>query len=280
MSNPERISIKELTLEEPEKKRELSFDPEGDLTEEYWRGMINTFELALQEGHPLDASSLAAGLKILSPERMDKLDFEDKTKEVMENFLISSRDIEVWDYFIAQAYALQIVFPGRISGFLLDDITWEGIKGELEKHRAKDWEVFANHAMAVKIAFPNKKSELQLDNTAWEGMKDILQQYRIDRDWMSYTIHAVNMRILYPEKTTGLGFDTLPWKEIKDEIKEPLTGSETKDFWRRLCVAFMYLKLLAAEEIKITDQGLEVIMQKEKPEFKEEIPPMPQRRSF
>ena len=42
--NPERINIKNLTIEEPEQKREVSFDFDKEIKPEYWKKYLDWFD--------------------------------------------------------------------------------------------------------------------------------------------------------------------------------------------------------------------------------------------
>jgi len=84
------------------------------------------------------------------------------------------------------------------------------------------------------------------------------------------------MKVLFPEKASTLSPDKTAWQGMKEQ----LTGYRARKEWPQFFLHAMRMKTLVAEEVKITDKGLEIIMQKEKPEFEEKTPPMPQRRKF
>ena len=276
MANPERINIKDLTLEEPEKKKsELPFDPERDITEEDWKRVRESLLSIRQEEHPeFTYPELVKSVKILFPERVSEFNFDDdflwrRTKLWSQRHGLPS----LLDY----VFEIKLAFPERISELNLDKL--QEINKHIEVYRQRnDWAMFASAAMKMKILFPERIAELHLDETAWVGMKEELEQLRTPDLWGYFAKRAMAMKILYPEKSSELNLDSHAWEGMKQDL-EKCRAQEHKTWWH-ISEQAIAMKILVAEEIKITDKGLEIIMPKEKPVFKEEVPSMPQRRKF
>jgi len=273
MPNPERINIKDLTLEEPPKKRELPFDVERDITEEDWDKLCRFLE-EISVDDPARRSSfayVAMNTKLLYPNKPAEY-FEGLAEKIKSSAEQNRPDS--YQNFSLIAAALKVLSPEKFSEFHIDNNDWQGMKEVLESYKNGDhWDNFAWHAMKMKIIFPNKTSELFLDENAWFHMEETLFRHRNNND---RALFAMEMRLLFPEKVLDFRIDKQMW----DEMGKALTQSRIENEYYDFSTLAVTMKLLAAEEIKITDQGLEVIMQKEKSEFKEETPPMPQTRKF
>ena len=280
MSNPERINIKDLTTEEPSKKEGLPFDPEKEITEKDWNVIRRNLGLMFRgrkESHtsfdwPLFFSHIAAA-KLLFPEKVNELGIDEHALEEMKQDL-EGHPGTIASFLVMDAN-IKIFFPGG-KGIETEDF-FSDAKKTLQRYRSQEnWPYFAYYAMYTAILFPNKISELNIDETAWQGMIDSLGHFR-NMEWVDlFARLASEMRLLCPERTSELGLDAAMWQKIKELFD--LYRSEDK--WIGILDLAKSSKLLAAEEIKITDQGLEIIMQREKPEFKEETPPIPQTRKF
>jgi len=76
MSNPERISIKDITLEEPKKESKLPFDPEREITEEKWMIITRMLENLKQENDWWKFSREVTSIKLLFPDKASKIQLD------------------------------------------------------------------------------------------------------------------------------------------------------------------------------------------------------------
>ena len=82
------------------------------------------------------------------------------------------------------------------------------------------------------------------------------------------------LKILFPERVEELGLED-KWAEMKKVYEWDCQRGN----WLRTAIQAMHLRILAAKEVRITDQGLELVMQ-EPETFHRDIPPRPVRREF
>ena len=279
MPNPERINIKDLTIEEPERKKGLLFDAEKEITDEDWEELKNTFSGMREREGSLNLMNHAMAMKILSSERVKELRFgeEDWTNSKFLYEIHRARGSHT-ESFDSLAIAMRVVFPERASELRLDETLWESYKRTIEQYKLEEnWLSFHALAVRAKILFPKKfGEEITLDRKSLEELKKAFIWYREDNNWDSFIRRTFQAKILYPESLEEFNIDDATWKNMKKKLQESRKGK----YWIDFAEYAMFLKLLAAEEIKITNKGLEVIMQKEEAEFKEETPPMPQTRKF
>ena len=273
----ERINIKDITLEEPEKKKGLPFDVEKEITEEDWGQVKEAYEQDKIYNAWVDGSSLAMATKVLFPERMAELTGYNDFKERLEDELVWLRGLPDWHEFLWAAMKIKILFPTTELGGVLGNITWQDLKDEIKEAWSSNDPLFYSLAMKIKIVFPERfSSELDMNETTWMVAEKWLEYYYMEHDWIKYVTQGMIMKVLFPEKASTLSPDKTAWQGMKEQ----LTGYRARKEWPQFFLHAMRMKTLVAEEVKITDKGLEIIMQKEEAEFKEETPPMPQRRKF
>ena len=145
------------------------------------------------------------------------------------------------------------------------------MKDQLEFKR-RNWDSFAMRAMSMKILKPDKAAELNIDDLAWQGMKQRLEVFR-EKDWrQDFIRQAMYMRIICPDKFAELNIDDADWQGMKKVLEKSYRG-------RNWPFYAMCLKILAADKVGVTDQGLEITMRP--PEsFKSEKKPRPERKNF
>ena len=140
-----------------------------------------------------------------------------------------------------------------------------------KKCRENAWWEATYMAMCLKILFPEKVGELEL-NKKWKKM---LQKYRFydesnNNEW-NLTYLGMRFKILFPEKVGELELDK-KWEKMKKRYED---DCRRKSWWSALDLAAS-LKVLAAKQVKITDQGLELIMEDQE-DFKDEVLERPER---
>jgi len=261
--DPERINIKDLTIEEPEKQAELPFDPEEDITEEDWISMKNTLEDFGDSKDKLFAFALhASQMKVIDPSFEIKIN--DKTRQKLEEQLQMKRHFKNWGDFSRFVAALKIVDPNYKPDITKDD--WMGIGQELEGHRSRKhvWHFF-DHALTMKIIDP--KFDIQLNNDLREIVNQQIKTGKMDPSL------AVDLKLFEPDLDLELNshYWELMHKKLADE--------RDKKTWHYFSKQAMLMKILAAEKIEIDNQGLKITMPGEK-RFLEGESFIPETRKF
>ncbi|NQV12912.1 MAG: hypothetical protein HQ530_01270 [Parcubacteria group bacterium] len=140
----------------------------------------------------------------------------------------------------------------EISEIINDgSVVWEYGMREMERYRNKDWFEFARIAANYKIIYPKRAGESKVDKKDLAGIKEELSliENMQQHDW--------------DRKYKPLGVQPNPFE----------------DKWLEYTNLAANLKVLAAKEVKITEQGLELVMQK-KETFQQETPPRPERKEL
>ncbi len=185
----------------------------------------------------------------------------------MKDELESYRQNDNWWSFAYQAMSLKILFPNKASELNLNDSAWQGMTNKLESYRDNDWWNFTNQAMRLKILFTDRVPELDLNDQAWKGMKGRLEEM------MTSSYQARSLKIIFPEKMSGLNLNPV-WQKTENALEKCRQNND----WQLFANLATNLKILAADKVEVTDQGLKITMPI--PDFKSEKKPRPERRQF
>ena len=265
--NPNRINIHELTIEEPEKPSELPFDPERDITEEDWEKMSNWLEDFRGQYRDWDVfSRYAMEMKILGQTK--NLNLDQTAWQGMKDRLENLREIPRWGDFFSLATGMKIL--DQRQNLNLDQAAWQGMQNEI-----KGWndiwkrQHLSLRAMDIKILYPAK--ELGLNQANWQTMRDGLEEAR-NNNWRDFSHQAAAIKVLDPK--ADLGLDEAVWQDMRDELE----ACRKNGGWGFFCSLVMDMKILAADEVKVTENGLEITMRK--PKLTSGVPPMPETKKF
>lgn len=271
----ERINIHELTVDEPERQSELLFDPERDLTKEDWQMIKDDLEKSRRVEDWASFLSTAVHIKILNPQF--DLGIDQKAWEGMRNMLNAWKENATfenrWEVFLSRSADMKILDP--TLDLNLDQADWQRIRDILKK--TVIWDIFSRRAVEVRLL--DHDYDLNLDQNDWRDIQDTLKKYRRDKNWGYFCSHAANVKIL--DSKIDLGLDKEAWQGMRDKLEwyreRCKNGNESlgvfSDHAREM-------KILAAEEVKVTDKGLEINMRKDKKDTLSDVLPMPEAKQF
>mgnify|MGYP006865039859 CR=1 FL=1 len=274
-NQPEQpAKLADVVIEEPLKKAGgLEFDVETEVDDRKREGMLKDFEDDCEKNAWASAADRGMSLKILFPNRVTELGLEEKWEGMVDCYKSWCYE-DNWNNVADQAVRLKILFPDKVKELDLQD-KWEDMK-EWYETRCIDGTLESSLIMAknLKILFPERVGELELESKLKWG--DIKARYyyhcRNKRKWSQAFIKmAIGVKILFPERMVELGIEN-KWQQMKESYEDFCKLEE----WKLATIQAMNLKILAAQEIKITDQGLELVMENEE-EFADDIPERPER---
>jgi hypothetical protein len=258
----DRINIKELTLTEPAKKPELHFDPAREISSEEWENakkMLWESRVATNVQTPPFGKRLASML-ILFPERKGELDVP--PFDEMEG--INSVFAEDMKLFYPDKITEEVV-ERKNSGYNFQKI--KKIIGD-NKDDESYWLTYGGSFLWDSfILYPERFGEIK----ALPDLADTLQKAAETRkrriDVQGFAEYKLYVKLL--------GRDP----EVSDE--------EWKMMLRRFRPQPSYcidlganLKMLEAREIKMSPQGLQVIMPEDENQLVDVSPAVPERRKF
>lgn len=278
-SQEEPINIRDLAINEPPKKNELLFDPQVEITNQDLQGVVRLFE-AFRDGAnvPNSLLEIAASVKIARPDFLDRLEFNQKSFDQIDRSL-KGAEVSLWKLFSSSAVFTKILFPNRFKSLKVDDVFGEMTQKLTERKSiikssalvfttdVSDYYDFASH---LAILFPGKFS-LQPRDKEWDEINESLASLNEKERLLFFARVARSRRILFPERDTRLPHHT--WLELKNLIKE----LQKKPSRRVLIELARDLTILAADEVKITEEGIELISN---PQPFPVTQPLPERRKF
>ena len=207
----------------------------------------------------------AADMKLLFPEKVASMGL-DKTfwwKDATRSLKITrqSNAHRANPFFNADlAMRLKILFPERTAELDIDEDAWQKINKSLASLRKwKDWRNFFQEAVNAKVLFPGKAAELNLDDQAWQEMTKGIERCRQLNDYRSVAEYAKYAKILFPEKGAELELNKEDWQKINQLLVRYREEKDGDDYREFTFLASM-MKLLAAQKVEITDQGIECTM--------------------
>lgn len=280
--NPDKINIHDLTIEESESTASLPFNPEADIGKsdfekikksfnEYLSADVNVHYL--HDDQPL--LEVASGLKILLPEKMQEFDLE----KVWDRIKYSCQDNQSAPFFLKQVLtAAKILFPERIGELTWTNKDWQEIIRLLGRYKSDALESngsrgvidFISIAADLRIFLPEKADELRNEDIA----KMAEEKFK-ERSYKNYNLigaeYISKFKILFPERMENLGLGKEFWKKMKSDLHEESYG-------RWVAKRGAALKIIAAEKVEITDNGLELTMPQKL--FVKEVSRMPEKKQF
>jgi len=272
--NPERINIKDLTIEEPEKEAEVFFDPEKDITEEDWDTILDFFKS--RHYNPVEADELeilGKGNEVSPPNHF----YYEKREELLK----SNETTSERNHFLPQLLKNIAI---KNHGINLSDQEKKEFKRIVKKLAESEFWI----GYAEKLAWANIvgiKEPLDEKNLA-----NILNSMKVqDEEWVKARneeagIHdwlktAAHLKIL----GHSVPISKEQWQKFKaildiDRADFPTNRKDTGIMYFLMDASNM--KILSADEIEIPKQGgLELLMHK-KETILSESKTIPEKRNF
>lgn len=268
----EAMKLSDFSLED-EEKEDMRFDPEKDISNEEWQKMKEYLdEIGPDEQ---DYYKYAAYMRLLFPERFSELGIDDRLWDRMVGAYNSIRPSTV---LLEMLTCAKILFPDRQ---ILEDPNYDEKKKQMlsvlredrnfdfQSHSIVDYYIIAENIVAKMICDTQERDDFpSLNDDVFEDLKKAWKGAYKKKEWI-WCIHVgSDIKILFPEKFSELGVDDEFWRQAKEEI-----GHELKDVER-----LVKMKILAADKVEVTDQGLEIEMLKKS--LTEKKTSRPERKSF
>lgn len=289
--NPEKLNIHELTIEEPEKES-VAFDPEKEITDELWQGMINysknteekaqaTHNHRSRIAHTITYISDLARLKILSEATGRKL-----PETYVQNANTYLKNIESYESG-SMGNILKIGYSMSLDAAILG----------LEKLSQRVSEDLCSQAAMARGSYPdlmNPEHVAQIFGQGRVGGLDLgedfseeekkelyrhLNELKQKRDDGKLIPYAAFLRM------AGLkvGLSQKNWQDAMNalqSLKEQDHKLSNKHVPSYVTSHLFYLSVLAADEVIVPKEGgLKLVFDKKQP-FEKEAPSIPEQRNF
>ena len=262
--NPEQINIHDLTVEEPEQPADLHFDFQKDVTAEQWEKIIHdaeVFEDNLAQWHSFLISQVM--LKMGDPEYDLKL--TEKHWNRMKKDLGSEKSSE--DLCGILAWAKLVDAQKTREMHALHDSDLESLRDAIKldaRNIGSSASEYVKNQYFLKIL--NPKESIHLSNKEIEAVQEWTNKFMNKGYWHVYARYNAQMRVIDSNFKVNISEEN--WSHMKDDIKE--NPSLEFPAW---------LRILAADEVKATDNGLEINTRKLVLEKNDNID-LPEQRKF
>jgi len=261
--NPDRINIHELTVEEPERKPELLFDPGKDILEEDWKKMEKELENNKYRAWLFPMQAVA--MKVLNPNYVLSLDpniwknMEDELREYKErkdNRLNNTTSIA------KLAMYMKIIDPSREGD--LDQKSWDRVEKLLKPNKDGLHWSWLPVAAAAKVVNPSRNVGVYSDSI------NELRDQRGD----GFAEYAMYLKIFDPGYPLGL--DQIDWEKMRNRLNKYRKEQTIREYMEQA----MIMTILAAGEVTVPPGGgLEVVMKKDN-SFDVKPSPLPEAKQF
>lgn len=263
----DHINIKDLTIEAPEKREELPFDPERDITQEDWERMKNQLKREIEKPpYYLD------NVMNLFPERESELRVDAHYTELRRKFRNAWGRKSIRDI-LRYGKQFTLLFPKKIVELRLGDPYWEEIKEIIIERLQGDMNL--GDLVAIKVLFPaygfpswfEKNVLAYIDASVTDCLRNMHS-----RRWQWIAELLAQKKILFPENEEGV--DVKTWRGMKESFVRYRSEAST------MARLGLDMKILAAKEVKITEKGLEIVMRRPHDDFQAPSLPLPELRKF
>lgn len=256
LDTPETINIRSLVIEAPEKSWNL--DPIRLLTDEDWDGIKQEFE---SRTNIILKSSFISKIKLLSPERLSIFDLSGILPEIKRNlevFKSSFGGTHLSDTFNRLGYYSLI----SDSRFIFGKRAIELDIGREEKDTfKKDIREIGGMFSMVEPSFyfrmvnPEEPIESYFREHDWQIVKGQIKGVKESGNLFLMSRYAALARILFPDRFSEL---SISQKDLKDIYQGALSYKNEK-IWPEFIQTAWALKILTADEVRVTDEGIQLI---------------------
>ncbi|MDO8618670.1 MAG: hypothetical protein Q7R49_01855 [Candidatus Daviesbacteria bacterium] len=298
MTDPTKTNIHYLNLEEPKLLSKEISDPSKEITDQDWQQIKEGLEFPTEISSGI--SRYIRGvveLKVLFPDRDLDLDTQTwvRAKQMMDLGVLtfsSVRNVFASDFneaVISIANVMQL-FPEKSEEIRS---YYQKLKEEAKKRNfdiARELKLFyhpetedeLDYLSSVALIAPEDLSSYQQQlQTSKPGFSRVIVGQVEFLESLDIAREIIGFRTIYPKENINLTKQL--WQVLENRLKdEQKLAREAKEptNWANFARIACMLKLLLAEEVKVTNHNVELIMPEPKPSFKEEIPALPEVRKF
>jgi hypothetical protein len=275
-----QLNIKDLAIGTPKKEQKVK-DPVLGFGEREW-AMVRT----LLQITPIDLGSDSNGLlatHILDNSQLESVEFyaeELERKDIeaaREKEKLKTNDLNTWNDFIEKARDLKLAYPEGFQNLKLDDEFYNKMKKQFYEDIDRGFTrnvvdpILA--AFNLKFVFPKKARDIENDGKIWSEVRDIYIASGNHYEGDDYLMNAAFIKSTFPSKYKELSIDPDYCESVASDLLE-----DENDIIDHIRIE-AYMRVILAEEVKITTRGIEINFDKTPDEFAI-TRPIPERRRF
>lgn len=282
VGQPEKpIDIRKLVIEEPQPFDYGPFNPAELFDEKKKQELVEKLQKPPGEReNEEDYSVYARDLVTMFPQIRDEIDLSsirNRLNGVVMSSELTPANVRIFDNF-------KTLFPNEFGALDLDKINRWPILAYLDKSVGSVLLLpsleLLDCAVAFRRLFPDKPlGDLFQDGIWFDEIKDIFGESGFDSMYRAEV--AAYARILYPERFGELNLDKRFWQEQREEFTGDLSTFMSENNPLAIPLERGYhLSILAAKEVKITENGMELVISEKQPQKEYNVPPLPEAKRF
>jgi len=268
----EAMKLSDLSMDVKEDRERLKFDVDEFFDRGDWQKELERLDILLKEDDLDNYFIELHNLILISRDKVADLltdDLADKMQDLIEAGVLKSGIYN--DAFVMSfSSRFKNIFPKQSSEFDFEQY-WDEFVNVVREYEGKG--NFFCEACNLKILFPTKFVQLEFDQEILQKARDSASSEKDAGIWM-FAYYMSRMRIAFPEMYEEVGISSDDWQAMKERI-----ALYKREGYGNMFLMAASMKILAAEEVRVGDNGLELIMKKEG-DFKQVKKPRPERLEF
>ncbi|MDO8618685.1 MAG: hypothetical protein Q7R49_01930 [Candidatus Daviesbacteria bacterium] len=305
----QQTNIGHLNLVEPQRGSGLPFDVERDITKSDWEGIFGYVSKLAMSGVYSDRTNFNefSFVKLLSPKKFqdeyDKqsFDFDRKlqpylpaqahltgedinlllNQETLAHESISSSTLR----YCQELLTTKVLFPENHNLFRNSRRILDRVISIYGGNQFVPPQEVPSVLVALKIIYPGEFSEEPYGSSGvLEGMEARIKYFKGVKIYHRFMRELANFKMLVsPLRFRSAGYlDEDAWEIMKNQfIQTRITATKYIDQrWMEFSEEAFYMKVLAVDEVRISDQGLEFINPEPKATLTLSTPALPEVRKF
>ncbi len=271
----ERINIKDLVLSEPSKKAGEAFDVERDITPGDWNGMMSIIKKKTSSDTGLrdnNAIEFAAHVHLLMHD-------SPTAQELLPRSAIHEYPPGTFTKDIAYH---KILYPEeQIDPRFMSDTNWHADITFITHpgHGRKFDDMAFYSTFHLFVGRPDKLQEMKSGGQGYvaENFERYIKEFNEAEEIDDRLIRAAAaFKLFFPEKADMIDLSDKKGKAMKDRLHDVHMGN----LYVELAERAVLLKILAADKVEMTSEGIKFTMPKSENRPVDSNPTIPERRSF
>lgn len=248
------INIKDLVIDEP-RRSEDDLDPAKLLTDKDWVGIKDHFETLTggdSDGDFVRGIDLAIFAKLSSPQRLsmfDKYKYLERIKRELKKY----KEEDLYLGYLGLAASAKQLFSKEELNLETDEHFKKFVKDE--QHRRGQ---FSSSSYFYRLVYPEVPLDSYTTEEYWQIIKKQVQDNKKRGDWWFVAYFSAITRLLFPDKFSEINLSNSDLQNIYQH----LTFSKDTKSWYSFARVAWYLKILTADEVTVTDDGIQLIKHK------------------
>lgn len=285
------LKIQDMTIKDTERKGEHeSFDPEQEILPEDWQEMkehylsaVNSDNLTEDDFYHIISFIFAA--KICFPGDQENLNLEKAWEKIKDQITIQFGKFNEFKKVLA---FLKITFPDKFEEIVrvpkFNELLKQQLKNRLAEAKEKNLLMeYSELAEIYLILYPHLVSEINLDQETQQKLKDFFEKIRKFPKIPSELCHlAYYLKVISAKTPLKFQLEKSDFQLLKDFFdRDKERFHEFSTFYTSMVclMTAAYLKISSAENIAITDQGIDFNPPKEK-SYQKSASRRPERKKF